>query len=209
MSPDSVVLDILFVRFPLADPEINEQLWEEIDEQHFPAQLRRRLQRNGFRVGLVGNPIPFTLTKLLELEDKPQPTGKASQLNVADMLYSNAQPQMAIKAFPQRDGRVRLELVPELHHGQPQMRPVADSQGMFRLVSSRPRREFDKMAISAVLSPGSTLLLGSLPNHPGSLGHHFFTEDNGHLEQKLLVIRLSQTQHDEMFAPPEALRLEE
>ena len=32
--------------------------------------------------------------------------------------------------------------------------------------------------------------------------HHFFTHDTaGQLQQKLLVIRLSQTQHDDMFAP--------
>ena len=53
------------------------------------------------------------------------------------------------------------------------------------------------------------LVLTSLPNRQGSLGHHFFTETNGRLEQKLLIIRLSQTQHDGLFVPPEPLRLDE
>src|SRR3989337_2061088 len=45
MSPDSVVLDIFFVRFPLGDEEANGPLWDEIDEQHFPTELRRELAR--------------------------------------------------------------------------------------------------------------------------------------------------------------------
>ena len=59
MSPDSVVLDIFFVRFPFDDPQVNGQLWQEIDEQHFPPELRRRLTANGFRVGLVGGQLPL------------------------------------------------------------------------------------------------------------------------------------------------------
>ncbi len=55
------------------------------------------------------------------------------------------------------------------------------------------------------------LVLSSLSNRPGSLGHHFFTEkqNEGRLEQKLLIIRLAQTQHDGLFNPPEPLKLEE
>jgi hypothetical protein len=41
------------------------------------------------------------------------------------------------------------------------------------------------------------------------LGHYFFTENNGNLEQKLLIVRLSQTQNDGLFSPPEPLNLDE
>ena len=58
---------------------------------------------------------------------------------------------------------------------------------MLRLEASRPKRTFDDMTLSADLAPGAMLVLSSLPNRPGSLGHHFFTEnDDGKLEQKLL-----------------------
>ncbi len=53
------------------------------------------------------------------------------------------------------------------------------------------------------------VILSSLPNRPGSLGHYFFTEgEDNHVEQKILVLRLSQTQHDDLVAPP-AIPLEE
>lgn len=248
LPPDSCVLEVFFVRFPFGNPEVNQRLWEEIDEQHFPAELRRRLGQNGFRVGLVGGQIPVALSKLLELEDKPAPAGAANRVNLADLdsqprvmrqhlsigagqrkqivasgvydqlpvllrepdrlsgqTYRAAQAMLAVETFPLGDGRVRVELVPELHHDQPRQRWVG-SQGMFRLEPGRPREVFPQMALSATLSPGSMLVISSLPQLPGSLGHYFFTEDHGNLEQKLLVLRLSQTQHDGLFTPSEGLQ---
>ena len=243
MSPDSCVLEIFFVRFPFGDPEINGPLWDEVDEQHFSADLRRRMARNGFRLGLLDGQIPETLSKLLELSDTAAPIGAASQINVADLAsgsppvrrhlqirggqrkeivasglyeqltvlisdagglggqtYSQAQAILAVETSPESDGRVRVELVPELHYGKPRQRWVG-RQGMLRLEAGKARRVFEEMGFSATLAPGSMLLLSSLPNRPGSLGHHFFTEDSGSLEQKLLVVRLAQTQHDGLFGP--------
>ena len=249
MSHDSVVLEIFFVRFPFADADINGGLWQEIDEQHFPAELRSRLWRNGFRVGLIDGQIPVGLSQLMELTDRPPPAdGNEAQLDdpesdlpvrrhlqiraglrgeivasgqydrlpvlicrpgqVGGQTYHKAQAILAAKAFPQHDGRVRLELVPEVHHDECRQRWVVQ-QGMWRLEPGRPRRVFDEMRFSTVLSPGNILILSSLPNLPGSLGHHFFTEDDGQLQQKLLLVRLAQTQHHGMFTEPEVLQLEQ
>ena len=247
MSPDSCVLEVCFVRFPFGDPEVNQQLWQEVDEQQFPADLRRRLSRNGFRLGLLDGQIPAALSKLLEMKDESRPTVGASQIDLAaldseappvkrhleiragqpkmiiasgvyDQLpvlicepgelggetYSQAQAVLVVKTFPQGDGRVRVELVPELQHGELRQRWVGQD-GMWRLEAGRQRRVFEEMAFSATLSPGCMLLASSLPDRPGSLGHHFFTEDNGKLEQKLLVLRLAQTQHEGLFGPPRTL----
>jgi hypothetical protein len=248
MSPDSVAVEIYFVRFPLGDADANVKLWNEIDEQHFPAELRQRLAKNGFRVGLIGGQVPEVLVKLMDLKDKPPPGNDVQQQTVADLeaarspqarhlqmraghrseivasgvyehlpvlvseggelrgqTYTQAQGILAMKAYPQSDGRVRLELVPELHHDQPRRRFVGE-QAMMRLDTDRPKRIFDELTIPAVLSPGTMLVLGSLPNRSGSLGHDFFTEgEDNHLVQKLLVLRLCQTQHDDLIAPPPLL----
>jgi len=60
------------------------------------------------------------------------------------------------------------------------------------------------MTIAATLSPGEMLIVGCLPNKSGSLGHHFFTTCKEQPQQKLLVVRLAQTQHDGLFTPPDA-----
>jgi hypothetical protein len=251
MSPDSVALDMIFVRFPFGDPAINDKLWQEIDEQQFAPGLRERLARNGFRVGVIAGQIPAELSKLMALSDKPAPTGdiEGSQVGtleaeprvvgrhlqiragqrseiVASGIYPElpvfvnrsgqlsgqpfrqAQGILAARALPQPDGLVRLELVPELHHDQPRPRLVGN-QGVMRLETSRPKETYDDMTIAADLQPGGMLILSSLANRPGSLGHHFFTAGEGQRDQKLLIVRLSQTQRDPLFNPPEPLKLEQ
>jgi hypothetical protein len=252
MSPDSVGLEMIFVRFPFGDPTVNEKLWNEIDEQQFAPELRERLTRNGFRVGLVSGQIPTELSKLLQLTDKPAPTGEREKTKIEDLeteprvfgrhvqlrpgqpsvilasgvyeqlpvlmwesgrvcgqTYNQAQGIFTVKSFPQSDGRVRLEMAPELRYGQQRTRFVGGNQGISRLEAGQPKREFDDMTLTADLAPGTMLVISSLANRPGSLGHHFFTENDGKLEQKLLIVRLSQTQHDGLFSPPEPLPLEQ
>jgi hypothetical protein len=251
MSPDSVTLDIFFVRCPFGDAVANEELWQEIDEQQIPIETRRRLSANGFRAGLISGQMPIGLSRLLELKGKSAPTGgpqttalteigseegpmwshqqlragKRSEIVTSEIYpelpvlmpgpdgvsgdtYRLAQGVVAVRAIPEKDGRVLLEVVPELHHDHHQ-RNYSGSQGALRIDMVRPRLAFDDMAISTCMAPGHMIVLSCLPSRPGSLGHHFLTTDSsGSLEQKLLVIRLSQTQHDELFEPT-AISLDE
>jgi len=254
LPPGSVVLDIFFVRVPFGEPQLNDELWQQVDEQHFSAPLRQRLGRNGFRVGLAGAPIPLRLSDLLELEDKPLPTGKANQIDVAQMeveprvqrrhmslragkhgdivasriydrlavptyesgqlsvqTYCQAQGHLTVEAAAQSDGRVQLKLTPELRHGQSRMtpRPVVGNEAILQLAPNQPCRVFDDLSISATVSPGAMLVLSCLPDRAGSLGHHFFTCNNERLERKLLVVRLSQTQHDDSLVAGQILPLPE
>ncbi len=238
MSPDSVVIEVFFVRCPPGDPRLNCELWDEVDEQQVPAEVRQRLWANGFRAGLVYGQIPVALSQLLELADKPAPNDETveNELNeleavptvmrrhlqarpaqrneivassvyeslpvlvakegeVRGQTYRQAQGILALKAVPQPDGRVRLNLVPELHHEQARQRWIG-RQGMLQMETGRPRHSFDDLTLTAKLLPGDMLVLTSLPDRPGSLGHHFFTTSEGEPGQKLLVVRLAQTQHD-------------
>lgn len=123
--------------------------------------------------------------------------------------YPKAQGILALSAWPEPDGRVRLELTPELHYGETHQRWVG-SEGALRMEAGRPRRVFDDMVLSATILPGHMLVLTSLPSRAGSVGHSFFTcTESGKLQQKLLVIRIAQTQHDDLFAPTEPLPLEQ
>ena len=244
MSPDSMALDVFFVRCPYGDPVANEQLWQEIDEQQIPLETRRRLTANGFRAGVISGQMPITLSQLLELKGNTKPIGGAQttelseigseegpmwshqqvrphkriELNTSEIYpelpvlvpgpdgisgetYQRAQGVIAVRATPEKDGRVLLEVVPELHHGEEQ-RNISSTQGAWRIDMARPRVAFDDMALSTRLAPGHMIVLSCLPGRHGSLGHHFLTTDSsGSLEQKLLVIRLSQTQHNELFEP--------
>jgi hypothetical protein len=245
LPPDSVALEIYFIRVPFGQPDANQTLWQQVDEQQLPNDLRRRLVENGFRAGLVSSQPPEVLSKLMELKDKPAPTpGKATQVKIAEMdqeprvvrrfvqlrsgkrseiiasdiydelpvltrepggvcghTYPKAQGLLALKAVPEADGQTRLNLVPEIHYGEPRQRYVGQGAALI-LEAGRARKVFDELTITAGLLPGHMLLISSLDSRPGTLGHQFFTcKSNGRVEQKLLLIRLAQTQHDSLFDP--------
>jgi hypothetical protein len=181
---------------PAPGDEITNAKVEEMEAK--PRVMRRHLQ---LRAGKE--------TVILASEVYPQlPVLMCESGQLCGQTYDQAQGVFVLKSHPQPDGRVRLELLPELQYGQQRQRWVGN-QGVLRLDTSRPKRTFDDMAITADLAPGAMLVLSSLPSRPGSLGHNFFTENDGKLEQKLLIVRLSQTQHDGLFNPPEPLKLEE
>ena len=164
-----------------------------------PRVVRRRIQvRPGHRSEIVASGVYDELTLLM-----CEPGGVCGQ------TYTKAQGLLAVRALPEHDGRVRLEVVPELHHGDPGKRWVG-AQGMWRLDTSRQKRVLDELAVSATLAPGEILVLTSLPDRPGSLGHYFLTDDQSDRpQQKLLLVRLAQTQHDGLFSPGEVLPLDE
>jgi hypothetical protein len=244
-------LDMFFIRFPFGDSAVNNDLWHEIDEQQFPLELRERLGKNGFRVGMINGQMPTKLAELLALSDKPVSHANTGEIKAGDaeveprvvcrhlplraaqrsevvvsnvyaelpvlmnrsgqisgQTFNQAQGMLAAKVLPQSDGRVRVELTPEVHHGEPRQRWTS-ANGVLQLEPGRPRESYDDLKLSADMRPGTMMVLSGLPDRSGSLGHYFFTEMHGNLEQKLLIVRLSQTQHDGLFSPPEPLKLDQ
>lgn len=66
-SPSSVALEVFWARYPLASPQIDNELWMEVDESRIPPTVRRRLAESGFRAGVVGSEVPDALAEVLEL----------------------------------------------------------------------------------------------------------------------------------------------
>jgi hypothetical protein len=237
LPADSVVLEVTFVDLPQDAAALEDELWREVDEQQFPADLRRRLAVSGFRGGLVGNPLPRSLRNLLEQQEAESPTRLQSGGPMADELtrqqrmqmragtrndivcsptrselpvlrldegrivgrtYEQAQCRFAARAFPQGDGRVRIKLVPEVHHGEIRQRWIGDERAL-RLDAGQQREAFDEFQIAATLSPGQTMLLTCTDDLKG-LGRHFFTDgEKPNIQRRMLLIRLTQTQIDDRF----------
>jgi hypothetical protein len=163
-----------------------------------PTVVRHHVQvRPGKRRQIVASGLQEELPVLLAGPD-----------GICGRTYSAAQPLLSLELNPEADGRTRLELVPELHYGD-YVHRYTGQQYAFRTEVRRSERVFDELAFSASLNAGDMLVVSGLPNRPSSLGHRFFTHEmSGRKEQKLLVIRLSQTQHDPLFCPREALPTE-
>jgi hypothetical protein len=125
---------------------------------------------------------------------------------VAGRTYRDAQGKWVLKTFPQGDGRVRLQLTPEIHHGQQHNTWVGQSTGIFRQVSGQQRDSFDNLRIETLLTPGQTLVLCGTEPLVG-LGRHFFGfgDPSGPVGKKLLLIRLARTQYDDLFSAERVL----
>ena len=263
MMRDSIALEKYSIRFPHADPDLDDRMWSEIDEEGLPAPLRARLAANGFRAGVIGGHMPAALDRVLrespagttEVTDaasppadppmtdgtgvfEPKPVnllhepkvrrslwqtrpghrgivvtaGEQSRIphvailvrdddgRVTGRSYEKVLGALSLKAYPEPDGRVRIEVIPELEHGDPRSRFIA-SDGMIKPDYRPDTVLFKDLIVQAVLSPGQTLVLGTRADKPGSLGSHFFTEqpEAQPLEQKLLLIRLAQAPSDGRF----------
>jgi len=255
-SLDSVAVEVFFLRCPLDDPELNDDLWNEIDELAISASTRRELLANGLRAGILGGRLPLVLEKRLELAPQPtldsrpveakrnepevaqanalqleqaprvsgkyvqMPARKRSELQTTRVLdsmtvllpkqgeliggtYEKAQGIFAARVIPEELGRVKLELIPELHYGELTNRYTHGQDGMWVLQPSRDRLAFPQLQINASLAPGEMVVISCLPDRGGSVGQRFFTDEvDGRPEQKLLLIRLSQVRGDQLNVAP-------
>ena len=176
-----------------AQGEFRGDLTEPVPIESETAPTMRRLQsRSG-----QGNKIVASEThrQLVVLVRDEQLMGES---------FTNAQCLWTVTTYPQSDGRVRVQLTPEIQHGQPRQH-IAGEHGAFFFDYGRPQRVFEFLRTQSILSPGETLVVSSTPDAKG-LGKQFLTESraNGYVEREVLLIRLAQTQFDDDIVPDTA-----
>jgi hypothetical protein len=155
-----------------------------------PPVRRSRLQLHRGRPGKIVTSGIYDQISLLTRDDG----------QVRGQTYPQAQGLLVGQVDPQADGRVRISLTPNLEYGANRQQWVGED-GVFRLESGKPKQVFERLKIDTILAPNQILLLSSIPERPGSLGHYLFTEKrDDRLEQKLLMIRLAGTKFDDLFA---------
>ncbi len=92
MSPDSVALEITFVRVPVGEAEFNLQLWQQVDEQRVTVEKRLHLNNNGFRCGFVAQ-LPTILRELLDQQQEQATRLDQSVTSEMDVLAQNRRVQ--------------------------------------------------------------------------------------------------------------------
>ena len=118
---------------------------------------------------------------------------------VRGRTYNKAEGRMAMRVMPESDGRVRLDLIPELHHGEFKNR-FSGSEAVLVMKQERPKEVFDELRLTPSLAAGQMLVVTCLPDRPGSIGHYFFGVPGSEKPmQKLYVIRVSQAGPDRAF----------
>jgi hypothetical protein len=244
-ADDGVQLEIVSVRFPFGDEELNDSIWNDIDEQQLSLSVRQKLAEAGLRVGVVGEQLPAALARLMaaaeqgpinaiaaaaSLEQAPPVSRQQMQLHsgwrgeiissgiypelpiltreegrLSGQTYSAAQGVLQAKAEAIGDRHIRLSIIPELQYGQTRQQWTVED-GRLIGQQGKSKRVFDHLSFEAALAPGEMLVLTSLPQRSGTLGHYLFTEPrDDHLQQKLLLIRLAESRHSDLFLPLDAV----
>jgi hypothetical protein len=155
---------------------------------HGRIQQLRRNQRSEIQASDIHASLPLL-------------TGNGEELS--GRTFSDAQAIYALRADPQPDQTVLVELTPELHHGQPRLRFTRDDDNMsvLRQAPMREREVFSQLRMSVRLAPGEMLVLLGLSDAGSRLGHYFHTVDSSEgPQQKLILIRLAEVPPSDMFA---------
>lgn len=234
-QPQTIPVELLFVRCDEHDPALGEELWNAADEQALDDGLRRRLAANGLRAGIVSGALPPDLAaRLLPDQATAEATatdavftqrllrllpGKRSEIVAAagiDELvlleacdgevrggtYRDATGSFTLKVHAAADGRVRVELVPEIRHG-PLERSWVGEDGMFRLEAGQRRHRREDLALGVELTAGGLLIVGCAGDQAATLGDALLRDRKGErTTQRLLVIRPLGRSVDPMFSGP-------
>lgn len=138
LAKNGVVLDVMFVRAPLGDADLNEVVWNEIDELHFSPADRRRFDANGLRAGIISGQLPQPIERLIDLKEQPaddadapkevdieRPVGRQRQLRVRPGKRSE------IIAMGEGDRVPEMSLLMKDDAGQVKGRTLTNVMGMF------------------------------------------------------------------------------
>lgn len=96
LAPDAVVLDVAFVSLGTGDPEQYSTIWNAADEQPLLPELRRSLDTNGLRVGLLGQHLPSELQALLDA--KPKLAESLTQGEVSELDLDGGRQHLPVRA---------------------------------------------------------------------------------------------------------------
>jgi hypothetical protein len=105
--------------------------------------------------------------------------------------FEQARGLLRVRPVRLRDGWVRLEFTPEIHHGDSRMRHKPTDNG-WELRAGQKTDERHALKFQVTLNTGEMVLVGAAGNQPESFGRQFFCHEyQGRAQERLLVIRLA------------------
>lgn len=214
---DQINLEVWYVDRPVGDPLMGDAMWGKIDQiSTIPVEDRVHLNLAGIRYGVAGSDLPDTLSSLLSDRNEsavqhttrlqiPLTSGEPGQMQVANLPqhcrirvpgslesrdYSGVRCVFQVTARRTQEGWVRLEFVPEIHHGDARLRPQAAGAD-WQLQQSQQIEPLYEQRFSLELNLGEHVVIGAVGDAPDSVGQHFFRGGTADPKQeRLIVLRL-------------------
>ena len=105
--------------------------------------------------------------------------------------YEQVRCMFRLKSARLRDGWIRIDFQPEIHHGEYRVRHTPTDEGWTyqnrQNVDVRHAQQF-----SLTMNVGEIAIITAAPDHPDSMGERFFRrDDGGGRTQRLLILRVA------------------
>ena len=212
---DQISLEVWYVDRPSGDPLTGSALWKEIDQiSSIAVEDRVHLSEAGIRFGLAGSDLPTTLRSLLNDRETsavqrtsrqhvPLESGKPGELEIASLpqcriripgqtslearSFSTVRCVFQVTARRIQEGWVRLEFVPEIHHGDSRIRPHATDSDWQMQQSQQIEPLYDQR-FSLELNLGEHVVIGAVGDAFDSVGQHFFRGGEAEAGQERLIV---------------------
>lgn len=114
--------------------------------------------------------------------------------------FHDATALFELRAQPAADGRVRLELTPEIKHG-PLERSWVGEDGMFRMEAGQRQHRREDLRIDVVLSADAILAIGCADGGDTTIGAALLRDSGGsRITRRLLLLHLEGRTTDPMFS---------
>ncbi len=113
--------------------------------------------------------------------------------------YDQVRCMFRLKSARLRDGWIRIDFQPEIHHGELRVRHTPTEEGLEQNLNLgwafQNRQKVDvrhAQQFSLTMNVGEIAIITAAPDHPESMGEWFFRRnDNGSMKQRLLIVRVA------------------
>lgn len=180
----------------LADKEIDTSEMKTWQKQFYAQKgnkekrkiLHQRIQNNTGELHLVPLSDPMANASWAVRTKRSQYAGQGE----------NVRAHAEISTYPKGDGRVELVVIPQLHFGE--VRPTIDvAEGTFYIKPQQTIKAIEDLRLSIKVRPGETMVVGPT-SQLVDLGELMFGNgDRTDFWHRLLLVRVVQTQHDDLF----------
>lgn len=166
-----------------ASPKVDESGWQSIplDKDSTITGHRKQLRPH----------TRMEITAPAVYDELPLFIGTDSGVTGND--YKDAQGIYALQWSPLPQGRIEVELTPELQHGRYRRQYSPGEGNLLQVQMDKSREIFEKLRLRVPLSAGQMLLVSGDLQGSGSLGHHMHTlPTTDGPQHRLVLIRLAQ-----------------
>jgi hypothetical protein len=209
-AADTAYVEYVLVERTAGGEEINRRVWDRIDEQVFPFEVRTVLEEAGLRVGIASQAAPGLLRPMIDdprtdrghryrtfALEKPAPLLLSGSLARAEFGVPAARGGtvrftrdavalgFALTIRDAADGKVAIRLVPHARYHDPnRLVPAANGE------RDHATEDFPGAAFEIALAPAEYLVIGTDWYWDSTFGHTALTgQTDERTVQRLLVLR--------------------